>query len=242
MTTPPKSPQRTRPEGADSPEVLARIQEGLRVVDIVARQLARQLSFGVEVDDLVAAGHEGLLSAARSYDPARGVPFRSWANLRVRGAMLDGVRAMGALPRRVYQRLRALDGCDRVKETLAEEGGVARSPEEADRKLSEYMLAMSTALALGVLGAGRGDVEEAHDPTPSQEEQLANRELIERARAAIRERPDAERKLLERHYFDGVNFDEAARELGLSKSWASRLHARAIDAVAREMKRQKIRR
>ena len=52
--------------------------------------------------------------------------------------------------------------------------------------------------------------------------------------------PDQERTLIERYYFDDVTFDQAARELGLSKSWASRLHARAIEGVAKALKRSGI--
>ena len=63
-------------------------------------------------------------------------------------------------------------------------------------------------------------------------------QLVALAREAVDRRPEAERHLLRRHYFDGVNFDEAAREIGLSKSWASRLHARAIEAIAKELRRE----
>ncbi len=64
--------------------------------------------------------------------------------------------------------------------------------------------------------------------------------MLEAVRSAIAERPDAERHLLQRHYFEDVNFDEAARELGLSKSWASRLHARAIEGLARTLKTRRV--
>jgi RNA polymerase sigma factor for flagellar operon FliA len=56
----------------------------------------------------------------------------------------------------------------------------------------------------------------------------------------VEKQPEAERHLLKRHYFDGITFDEAAKELSLSKSWASRLHARAIEGLTRELKRQKV--
>ncbi len=60
------------------------------------------------------------------------------------------------------------------------------------------------------------------------------------ARAAVEGRPEAERHLLVRHYFEGVSFDEAAKEIGLSKSWASRLHARAIEGLAKDLKRLRV--
>ncbi|HEX7600921.1 MAG TPA: sigma factor-like helix-turn-helix DNA-binding protein, partial [Polyangiaceae bacterium] len=66
-------------------------------------------------------------------------------------------------------------------------------------------------------------------------------DLLAKIRDSIDRRPDAEKQLLVRHYFDGITFEEAAKELGLSKSWASRLHTRAIEGVTRDLKRGGIR-
>jgi RNA polymerase sigma factor for flagellar operon FliA len=228
----------------DPPEVLARVKEGLDLVDILARQLRRQFGPHVQVDDLASHGREALLAAARTFDAERGVPFRRWANLRVRGAMIDGVRAQGNLPRRVYRQLRALQAADRVHEVAAEEQAAAppASPEDADAKLSDQLASAAMAMAVGFLTMKGGEaVDRASDPDESPEDAVARAELVAAVREAIAERPDAERKLLERHYFDDVTFEEAARELGLSKSWASRLHARAIEGVAKAMKRARVR-
>lgn len=229
---------------ADSPEVLARVKEGLDLVEMLARQLRRQFGPHVQVDDLASQGREALLAAARSFDPDRGVPFRRWANLRIRGGMIDAVRSQGNLPRRVYRKLRAVQEADRIHDAAAEEQAAspATSAEDADAKLSDQLSSAAMAMALGFLAMKSGDaVERASDPTESPEDAVARAELVTAIREAIAERPDAERKLLERHYFDDVTFEEAARELGLSKSWASRLHARAIEGVARAMKRARIR-
>ena len=58
----------------------------------------------------------------------------------------------------------------------------------------------------------------------------------------IAKQPDAERTLLERHYFDDLTFEDAAREIGLSKSWASRLHARAIENLGKSLRRMRVER
>jgi len=73
---------------------------------------------------------------------------------------------------------------------------------------------------------------------PSPEAHAATRQLLARITRAIDERPEAERQLLRRHYFDDVTVEQAAAELGLSKSWASRLHARAIEGVAKALRRE----
>ncbi len=227
---------------ADAPETVARVHEGMPFVDIVAKQLRRELG-SVQLDDLRSAGHEALLQAARSFDPSLGVPFRRWVNLRVRGAMIDAVRAQTEVPRRVYQRLRAIEAGDRMSEAAAEEEvqKPTASELEADARLHSYLAGIATAMAMGLLaqpvsGPDGHDVLGAGD---APDEQVAREQMFAQVREAIASQPEAERRVLTRHYFDGIKFEDVAKELGLSKSWASRLHARAIEGVARHLKRNR---
>jgi RNA polymerase sigma factor for flagellar operon FliA len=228
---------------ADSPTVLARVREHLPLVDIIAKQIRRQLGARVMLDELVSFGREGLLGAARTFDDTLGVPFHRWANYRVRGAMLDGVRSSSMLPRSVYQRLRALDGAHHTSEAVAEDGSVTRpaSPDEADARLGSYLAGIATAVALGLFAApADGSGSEGIDPAPAADEVLGRQETLAVVREALAELPEQERHLIQRHYFDDVRLDEAAREIGLSKSWASRIHGRAIESIGRQMKRSKV--
>lgn len=227
---------------ADSPEVRKLVEENLDLVKILAFQMRRQLGSSLDVDDLVSLGHEGLLGAARSFDAARGVPFRRWANLRVRGSMIDGLRAHGGLPRRVYRQLKAMEAGDRVQDAQIEEDGATppATPQAADEKLGSRLSGIAMAMAAGFISPEVEGMDQVPDMKASPEEQASRKELVLKIRAVIAQRPDAERKLLERHYFDGVTFEEAATEIGLSKSWASRLHARALEAVARDLKHANI--
>ncbi|MBX3207174.1 MAG: sigma-70 family RNA polymerase sigma factor [Labilithrix sp.] len=230
-------------KATDPPEVLARVTEGLALVDIIARQMRRQFGAHVQVDDLASQGREALLAAARSFDAERGVPFRRWANLRIRGAMIDAVRQGGNLPKRVYRKLRAVQAADQVHDAANEEQAAAppATPEAADARVGDQLASAAMAMALGFLAPRRGEaVETAKDPDHSPESNVGHVQLVVRIKQAISELPDQERTLLTRHYFDEVSLDEAARELGLSKSWASRLHARGIEALARYFKRARI--
>jgi RNA polymerase sigma factor FliA len=235
----PIPPEVSRSEAQDGPEVLARFRAELDLVDVNARQVGRRLAASsITLDDLRSFGQEGLLKAARSFDPSRGVPFRRWANLRIRGAMIDGVRQWGQLPRRVYQELRAIAAADRIKETYDEEdsGHPARTSEAADARLTSRLAGLATAMALSSAtdSCEPLDVDE-RGPTP---EELASRaELLARVRDIVSRLPESERTLIERHYFGEETLDQAAASLGLSKSWGSRLHARAIEAIAREMRK-----
>jgi RNA polymerase sigma factor for flagellar operon FliA len=222
----------------DTPEVLARFRAELDLVDLVARQLARRLSRWVTIDDLRSFGREGLLQAARSFDPSRGVPFRRWANRRIKGAMMDGVRQWTHLPRGVYRELRAIEAGDRQLEAYDEEDAAApaATPESADERLTGYLAGIATAIAVGTMvAAPRENVDpEGREMTP--EDLFAEQELLAHVKRIVARLPDQERVLVERHYFDGATLDEAAASIGLSKSWGSRLHARAIEAITRALR------
>lgn len=227
----------------DAPEVLARLGEGLELVNVLARGMRRQLGPDVNVDDLSSSGREALLAAARTFDPDRGVPFRRWAALRVRGAMIDTARQSGSLPKRVYRKLRAIQAADQVQEAANEELAAAppATQEEADRKLTDQLGTAAMAAAVAFLAMRDGEaLDRAKDPNRSPESDVGHAELMARIKEAIAERPEQERTLLMRHYFEDVKFEDVAKELGLSKSWASRLHSRAIEAVARSLKRARV--
>jgi RNA polymerase sigma factor for flagellar operon FliA len=223
----------------DSPEILARFRGELDLVDIAARQLVRRVSKAVTLDDLKSFGQEGLLQAARTFDPSRGVPFRRWANVRIKGAMIDGVRQWSHLPRRVYRELQGVEAGDRLLEAYDEEDSASPAPtaEAADDRLTSYLAGIATAIAVGtMMGAPRENVDAAgRDVTP--EDLLGEAELMVRVKAIVARLPEQERTLVERHYFAGQTLDEAAASLGLSKSWGSRLHARAIESIGKELRR-----
>ena len=230
---------------AEASEELARFESAIDLVEAIAHKIAREIGPIVDFEDLQSFGREGLLDAARRFDPSRGVPFRGYASFRVRGSILDGVRRSAALPRRLHAKLAALDSAGLVSEgaledTLAAPGPTAASA-DAERGLVEHLAAMATAMAVGLLSAtAYGDegervpVEGAEGP----EEALGRAELLEVVKQAIVELPEKESELVRRHYLEGERFDQVARDLGLSKSWASRLHTRAIKRLSRSLRGQ----
>jgi RNA polymerase sigma factor for flagellar operon FliA len=224
-------------------EELRRFESALDLVDAIARRIAREVGSGLEMDELLSFGREGLLDASRKFDPERGVPFRGYASFRVRGAILDGVRKSSRLPRRAHQRLRALGAAGRVSEGAAEDAFAPRSPgataADAERALGDHLAAMATAVAVGLL-ASTAHGEEGElvpvDTQASPEEALARAELLAVVRTSIGELPHEEAELVRRHYLEGERFDHVAAELGLSKSWASRLHTRALRRLTEKLR------
>jgi RNA polymerase sigma factor for flagellar operon FliA len=231
-------PPRTAP---DPPEVLARFDAQLDLVEVNARQLARKLGApSITIDDLRSFAREGLLAAARTFDESRGVPFRRWANLRIRGAIIDGVRQWGTLPRRVYHELRALEAAEHLREAYEEEDAAspATTAEAADARLTQYLAGLATAMAIGTIApVSDGPASETLARDASPEEAAIGSELAVHVRAIVSRLPEPERTLIERHYFCDDTLESAAARVGLSKSWGSRLHARAIESIARELRR-----
>lgn len=211
------------------------VQNHLPLVRAIAHQTCRELGMGLGmVDDLESAGREGLVDASRRYDPARGIAFATFAQHRIRGSMFDALRRETTLPRRAFDRLRALSASLSLNEACLEDLAAQPLPgvtsADLDAKLAEHLANLATAIATGLLA--EPTIEEgrpsAVSPTPSPEEELERaqaRVLLEQAVQAL---PDDERALVEGHYFRGRRFDAVAQDLGLSKSWASRLHTRAI--------------
>jgi RNA polymerase sigma factor for flagellar operon FliA len=244
VTKPPHNAAPPTPSIApDTPEVLARIRDGLDLVEMLCSQVRRQVKTKLVMEELLSFGREGLLRAARSFDESRGVPFRCWATLRVRGAIIDGVRSHGDLPRRAYERLRALEAADAVQDARVEEDAAnpPRDASDAEARLESYLTDMATAMAVRLVSKSTSrEIERVVDEEPTPEDDVAEAELAEIVRLAIADLPDAERTMMQRHYFDDTSLDEAAKEMGLSRSWGSRLHARAIERVRRDLKRRRV--
>ncbi len=243
MVTPP-SPSSVKPgaRAPDPPEVLERFQAQLELVDIVARQICRTMGPVVELDDLRSFGREGLLDAARKFDSERGVPFRAYANFRVRGAIIDGVRSVAQLPRRAYERLNGLSAALKVSEGAADDAFTAPAKAtraQADQALGDHLAAMAAAITVGLIaptsiGEEGERVQVSTADTP--EEAVSRAQLLQVVEDAIEALPEEEAALVRRHYLEGERFDHVAQSLGLSKSWASRLHTRAMQRLAKRLR------
>jgi RNA polymerase sigma factor FliA len=221
----------------DTPEVLALVTAHIDLVDIVARSTKR-LSPRADFDDLVGAGREGLLGAARAFEKAHGVPFRSFASFRIRGAMMDYMRTSQNVSRSAIERIRAFEKAQQVSEVHAEDDAALpgpRSPEDADKVLAERLAASAAAMAIGLLMASGGDAIDAVADNVDVEERLEQRLLLGKIEKIMEERPEAERQILRLHYFEDLSLEEVGARLGLHKSWVSRVMTRAVEALGRRL-------
>lgn len=191
----------------------------------------------VEFDELVALANAGLAEAASRYDPTKGASFNTFAWYRVHGAIIDGIRRSTNLPRRVWAKLVALRAASEYLEHRSERdaGAAAKgvAPASGPDALAAVKEAMSAIRTMYVTSLETLR-EKGFDPsgeTPNVAEGIDTTRLGAKIRDAIDKLPDKERELVRKHYWEGKNLLEAGAELGISKSWASRLHAQAVDRL-----------
>jgi len=203
------------------------------MVHAIAAKLRGRLGKTMEPGDLVGYGTKGLIEAAQRFDPKLGPSFPAFAYHRIRGAIFDGMRTMGWYSRGDYARFRAEERAGEYLAAAAARAGAEHAvgaPEatadkaEALEALAELLGSVAT-IHITSLEAARDQPDERFQ---APEQALLDREGGERVRAALAELPDKERRLLELYYFGDQNLEAAGKQLGLSKSWASRLHARAV--------------
>jgi RNA polymerase sigma factor FliA len=198
----------------------------------------------MEFDELVALGNAGLAESATRYDATKGAKFSTFAWYRVQGSIIDGLRANTTLPRRVWAKLVALRAASEYLEHRAErDAGAAKSgiaaPSGTDAlsAIKDAMSAIRTMYLTSLEGLQAQGFEPAADgSTPG--EQIDTGRLAKRLRAALEQLPPRERLLLTKHYFEGKNLLEAGKEMGISKSWSSRLHAQAVDRLRKYVEEQ----
>jgi RNA polymerase sigma factor for flagellar operon FliA len=190
----------------------------------------------VAFEEVVALANAGLAEAAERFDPARGASFATFAWYRVHGTIIDGLRKATQLPRRTWARLVALRAAGEYLEHRGERDRAAAergAPALGSDALGAVARAMSAVRTMYVLSleALRDRGFDAAGEAPAPSDGLDRARTAARLREAIARLPDKERAIVTKHYFEGKTLLEAGAELGVSKSWASRLHAQAVDQL-----------
>jgi RNA polymerase sigma factor for flagellar operon FliA len=217
--------------------ITAYVHQELGLVDIIAAQIGKAVGSHVERDELIGVGREGLFDAARRFDPARGVPFRAYANIRVQGAMMDHVRRSASLPRRVHEKLKSIEAGSWTSAGASDFAFVPTKFDSstADKATAEdamnaHLAAVATAMAASISSgsSATSNGPEPSDPEADPEEALTRAELVEVLRGALTTLDPYESALIRFLYFDGMSLAEVATKLSVTKSWVFRVHCRIL--------------
>jgi RNA polymerase sigma factor for flagellar operon FliA len=198
------------------------------LVKRIAYHLAGRLPPSVAVDDLIQAGMLGLMDAAANYTASRGASFETYAGIRIRGAMIDALRALDWTPRSVHRKARAVAVA--VREIERRTGRDARDGEIAQQMgvtLEEYHAIVQDAASCRLSSLDDETAGRAAGPADPFRE-TAEEELRASLAQAIDGLPERERLVMSLYYSDGLNLKEIGEVLQVSESRACQLHGQAL--------------
>lgn len=219
------------------------IEQHQGLVRSLALNISRRMPQSLELEDLIAYGQIGLAEAAESFDPERGGRFATFAYHRIRGAIYDGASKMNWFGRGPYWQTRYQQRANEVLQVDAEAEPETQSapPSEQLHTRMRWLKSVTGTLAVvhllseGEIPAnGRDRLGENGYPEPVAT--AVRNDLQGILHGLIETLPEESRRLIRATYFEGLTLQEAGRRLGISKSWASRLHANALRRLARSLK------
>jgi RNA polymerase sigma factor FliA len=212
-------------------------------VEALARRVAASMPNSIEMSDLVQDGILGLIDAVNRYDEARGIRFETFAERRVRGAMIDALRR-DAWPRGVRRMRRQIDD---ARDAIRREAGreptlkeLAARLDTDEERLSRTMVRIQTIESTSTSGSAE---VEAHllpaiclpSEPPAPDQQVEASETRDQVRRAIARLPERERRLIALYYYAEVTMKEIGAEIGVNESRVSQLHARALERLRLEL-------
>ncbi len=213
------------------------LQEFLPMIRRMAGAMAIKNPFSLDVEDLASAGAMGLLSALKRFDPSRDIKFRTFAEYRIRGMMLDEIRAMDWVPRSVRARREQIRQVvdDHIQKTgnspsleeLARILGVPQKELEGVSACDPRLVSLDEPVGYGEDGCTLRDVlpdQERHDPFAA----CAEAEMKAALDAALVTLSTRQQEVLQLYYHVGMTMKEIGERLGLTESGVCRVHSGAL--------------
>src|SRR5271156_1208777 len=225
-------------EGDSATERDLLLMEHLPTVRYLARRIHERLPQHVELDDLISAGVVGLIDAFSKFDHTKKVQFKSYAQFRIRGAILDSLRTLDWSPRELRRKGRAVEEAIRsVTQRVGRAPSEQEIAKEMELTLAEYQLLLGDlkGLEIGSLHMERsedsGDEELAYIPGSPDDDPLfrcLKGEMKQRLADAIDELPEKERLVLTLYYYEELTMKEIGLTLGVVESRVSQIHSSAV--------------
>jgi RNA polymerase sigma factor for flagellar operon FliA len=214
-----------------------RVEAGLPFVTALAKRMAATMPHSIDLSDLVQDGVIGLIDAARRFDDSRGIKFETFAERRIRGAMIDALRK-DAWPRGVRRVRRELEAArEKLRATLGHEpslADLAQAVGSDEARLGKTIVRLNTIESTSPFSTAES-VDEAHLPAvmvPAEPErpdvQFERNEVRDRVRQAIATLPPREQRVISMYYYSEITMKDIGTALGVNESRVSQLHARAL--------------
>ena len=219
------------------------------MIKYVANRIAMRLPPHIEVDDLISVGVLGLMDAISKYDSSRGAKFKTYAEFRVRGAILDELRSMDWVPRSIRQKASQVD-----KVVVALQSKLSRQPEDEEvakemgLSLDQFHNTLNETKSIPIfsledLGIAKESGEQQSlldclagkaDADPQTQIRLVElKEIIAKAIDAL---PEKERLMVSLYYYEELTMKEIGAVLDITESRVSQIHSKAVYRLRTKLK------
>ena len=221
------------------------IETYLPMIQCVARRISYRLPAHIHYNDLISNGVMGLMDAIKKYDPKRNNKFRTYAEFRVRGAILDALRSQDWTPRSIRDKAKKIDRVTRILERK-----LSRSPKEQevadalDMSLEEYHLMLNQTQEVNIISIDestifnpidKGSVLRMLENADSSLSKINRKSVHKIIIDAIKELPERQRIVLSLYYYEEFNLRKIGQILKLTESRVSQLHAQAIERLRNKL-------
>lgn len=218
------------------------------LIRFVAQRIAARLPSNIDIDDLISAGVIGLMDAIDKYDPSRDNKFKTYAEFRIRGAILDELRSQDWVPRSVRDKAKRIE---RTYAELEQRYGRAVSDAEVSDALG-MSLEVYYEMVSKVKGVTLLSIDELSGPSQHERKSLLEclenigsknpfmhlkskgvREILMRN---IEDLPEKQKLVLSLYYYEDLNLKEIGRILDVTESRVSQLHTQAVNRLRLKLK------
>lgn len=221
-----------------------RVEDQLEAYFPLVRQEACRLKLRlpdeIDIEELYAAGLQGLIEAVGRYDAGRGVPFSAYARRRVKGAMIDNLRSLDILPTEMRRKVKQMDA---LEEAFLKQNGRKPSSGELQTKMQDCGFEPSKRLfwarAMKVLSLQ--EMEQKSEQLVDKEQRdalsrLEAAELLTLVKASLSRLNAKEQQVLTLYYQAGLTMKEIALVLGITESRVCQIHSHCIGFIRQELK------
>ncbi len=220
------------------------------LIRFVAQRISARLPSNIETDDLISAGVIGLMDAIEKYDPARDNKFKTYAEFRIRGAILDELRSQDWVPRSVRDKAKKIEKTYALLEQKL--GRSVTDSEISDQmglKLEEYYDMIAKVKAVSLLSVDDLTASNQHDKRSLLESlensnsrnpfsNLDNKNIRNLLMATIDDLPEKQKLVLSLYYYEELNLKEIGKILNVTESRVSQLHTQAIEKLKSKIKEE----
>lgn len=213
------------------------IEQYLPLVHKLARDIYRKINGAVDIKDLIGYGEIGLVEAASRYNPQRGVNFNTYAYYRIKGAIYDGLREFGWIPKSNYRKIKFEESANELMAVIGGAIGLGQKGTDIESEAEEIIDIISNLVPIYILSLQSSySIEKKVSGEAEQIKAVQRKELEELVNKLIKDLSNQEKKIIIGYYFENKTFKEIGKELNLSKSWIARIHAKIIKRMKIKLK------